>query len=629
MTNVFGKIDDKLHQVTSPERYIGREWNQIKKTWDRGKIKTCLAFPDTYEIGMSHLGLKILYHLLNEEDDIICERVFAPWSDMEDLLLEEEVKLFSLENKRELKEFDIVGFTLQFELSYTTILNMLDLGGIPVYARERDGNHPLIIAGGATVFNPEPIAPFIDLFYLGEGEKNLVTIVSSYQELKDKGLSRQEILKEMSELPGVYVPSLYKPQYLNEKFKGVEIEPGVKEKVKRQYVKDLDEAYYPTEFIVPYADIVHNRAVIEISRGCQRGCRFCAAGMTYRPVRERSLEKILTLTEKIIDSTGYDEISLTSLSSMDYSKIEELVTRLVDKFSDKNVSISLPSLRIDEFSLEIASKVQQVRRSGLTFAPEAGTQRLRNIINKGVEEEDLYQAVRSAFKSGWHRIKLYFMIGLPEEKEEDLAGIVEMAQKTAAIGREIRQETDKRMRPIEVQVNVSTFVPKPFTPFQWYRMDTVSEIKDKIKYLQQNLTGRSLALDWNDPETSRLEGMLARGDRRLAAVIHQVWQQGGKLEGWSEELDYKRWQKALTDQDLTAADFFVPEEVTAPLPWDHLYPGVEKKFLQREWSLAKAAEKTPDCRWSICSDCGACDSPQADLVLAAGRDEDVNESKIQ
>ncbi len=621
MTNVFSEIDDSLYQVESPERYIGREWNQIKKDWEETEIRTCLAFPDTYEIGMSHLGLKLLYHRLNQEEDILCERVFAPWTDMEKLLKKKGLHLYSLENKRELLDFDLLGFTLQYELSYTTILNMLNLGGLPLRSAERDNSHPLVIAGGAIVFNPEPLAPFIDLFYLGEAERDIIRLVRRYQELSDSGCSREQILRELSELPGIYVPSLYQPVYQQGNLESLKVEQGVKPRVSRQYIEDLDQAFYPTNFIVPYADIVHNRAVIEISRGCQRGCRFCAAGMSYRPARERSVETILNLAEGIISSTGYDEISLTSLSSMDYSRIEELVTRLADRFAGQNVSISLPSLRIDEFSLKIAREVQRVRRSGLTFAPEAGTQRLRNIINKGVREEDLFRAVRSAFESGWHRIKLYFMLGLPGEEEEDLAGITRLAKKTAEIGRQIRRETSRKMRRIEVQVNVSTFIPKPFTPFQWYEMESLRAIREKIEYLQQHLTGRSLSLDWNDPETSRLEALLARGDRRLAPVLEQVWQRGSRLEGWSEQVDYNRWQQVLKEFSLSVEDFFAGRETDAPLPWDHLYTGVDKDFLRQEWQRARSGKETPDCRWSACSSCGICGSPRSGLELARDKEE--------
>ena len=623
----FDKINDKLYQVESPERYIGREWNSVKKNWNEIDHRVCLAFPDVYEIGMSHLGIRILYHLLNSQENVLCERVFAPWVDMEKLLRENYVELFSLENKRRVKDFDILGFTLQYEMSYTTILNMLDLGNIPIHNENRSDEDPLIIAGGANVFNPEPIADFIDLFYIGEAEKGILELVYQYKNLYRRGFSRAAILNNLSFLDGVYVPDFYEASYSEGSFTDIKpVSEDIKSSVERQFVEDLDEAFFPTEQIVPYMDIVHNRAIIEISRGCQKGCRFCSAGMCYRPARERSREKILGLTEEILENTGYEEISLTSLNTADHTEIVEIVSELNNRFADKMVNISLPSLRVNSFSVELAQQVQKVRRSGLTFAPEAGTQRLRDLINKGVDEEDYFKAVEAAFESGWYRIKLYFMIGLPGERKEDLAGLVKMVQKTSELGREIRKKSGYNMKPIEVQVNVTTFVPKPFTPFQWADMASEEEIENKLDYLKDNLTGKGIYFDWNDPGLSRLEGVLARGDRRLGEIIFEVWRQGGRLEGWSEKIDIDFWEKAFEQSELSPEEFLNGYDIEDNLPWNHLNPGVENSFLIRELRESENENLTPDCRWSYCVSCGICKTPRDSLRLCQKKDEKACDS---
>ncbi|MGM0409614.1 MAG: TIGR03960 family B12-binding radical SAM protein [Bacillota bacterium] len=622
MMNVKEKIDDLLYKIKNPERYIGNEWNSIVKKWDENKIKVALAFPDVYEIGMSHLGMKIIYHLLNKEKDILCERSYSPWFDMENLLKENNLPLYALESGRELNDFDVLGFTLQYEMSYTNILNILDLANIPIRANNRDENFPLIIAGGATVFNPEPLAPFIDLFYIGEAEEMIVDLIKKYKKLKDKNLDRQQILLELSKNDGVYVPSLYNIKRKKNGYKITTANNKVKENINRQIVADLDNSFYPTDFIVPYMDIVHNRAVLEIARGCTRGCRFCAAGMTYRPVRERSKETLLDLADKILKSTGYGEISLTSLSSVDHSQIKDITKTLVDKYKENNISISLSSLRVDEFSVELAKEVQKVKKTGLTFAPEAGTQRLRDVINKGVNEENLYEAAQSAFESGWHRIKLYFMIALPTETKEDLAGIVKMAKEVLKIGKEVRKNSKKRMRNIEVQVSVSTFIPKPFTPFQWVGMPSKEEIENKISYLQKHIRGNGLKFSWNDSELSLLEGLIARGDRKIADVIENAWEKGAKFDGWSQYLKKEKWFEAIKENNIKLENYTGSRDLNHNFPWEHINTGLKKEFLKNEYTKSFEEELTKDCSQYKCVRCDVCHEFDVYMNLAgAGNNE--------
>lgn len=602
--NVKEKIDDLLYKIKNPERYIGNEWNEINKKWTDDKIKTVLAFPDVYEIGMSHLGMKIIYHLLNSKEDILCERTFSPWTDMEKLLKENNLPLYALESGKEIKDFDILGFTLQYEMSYTNILNILDLSDIAIRSKNRSKKDPLVIAGGATVFNPEPLAPFIDLFFIGEAEEVIIELVRKYKNLKKHDYSKDEILFELNKISGVYVPSLYKRN--NSKNKLTPINKKVKDIINKQIVDNLDQAFYPTDFIVPYMDIVHNRAVLEISRGCTRGCRFCAAGMTYRPTRERSKEKLLSLADKILKSTGYGEISLTSLSTVDHSQVEEITESFMDKYQKDNISLSLSSLRVDDFSVELAKKVQRVKKTGLTFAPEAGSQRLRNVINKGVSEENLYDAVKSAFNSGWHRIKLYFMIGLPTETEEDLAGIVRMAKKVLEIGKEIRKNTDKRMKNIEVQVSVSTFIPKPFTPFQWVSMPSKEEIIEKQDYLRNNLRGRGLKFSWNDPDLSLLEGVIARGGRKTADIIETAWKNGAKFDSWNDHFKPDIWYNAIKENDQKLENLVGERKLNESLPWSHINTGITDEFLKREYNKSYSEKITDDCREGNCTRCDVC-----------------------
>ncbi|MFW6264828.1 MAG: TIGR03960 family B12-binding radical SAM protein [Bacillota bacterium] len=613
-------LDKVLYKVTNPARYAGNEYNIVKKSWDEEKTKVAVAFPDLYEVGMSHLGLKIIYHLLNNEDDFLCERTYAPWVDMEELMRQEGIPLFSLENKKPIAEFDVFAFTLQYEMSYTNILNMIDLAGLPLESKDRDEEHPLVIAGGSTVFNPEPISPFVDLFFIGEAEDGILELIRTYKKLKEKGISRKELLFELHKIPGVYVPSLYKVAYDE---KGIiseisTVEEGVKEKIKRQVVVDLDKAFYPTKFIVPYLPIVHDRAVIEIARGCTRGCRFCAAGISYRPSRERSKETIIKLADEILENTGYEEISLSSLSTMDYSGIADLIRTLSNRYEDKKISISLPSLRVDRFSVNLAKEVQRVRKSGLTFAPEAGSQRLRDVINKGVSEEDLYAAVKGAFEEGWSTIKLYFMLGLPTETIEDLAGIDQLAKKVLKMGRQIRQQSSKKMKRIMIHISVSTFVPKPFTPFQWMKMVSKEEIIEKQEYLMNNLKGKGLNFSWNEPDLSLLEGVFSRGDRRLAPVLKTAWEKGCKFDGWNEHFSIENWQEAFAENNLLIEDYLRERDIDEILPWDHINMGVSKRFLKKEYDVARDETLTEDCRTAGCTACDVCFELEGDFEIPGG-----------
>ena len=618
------KIIENLYKISSPERYTGNEWNSINKEWQPARLKVALAFPDVYEIGMSHLGLKILYHLVNREENMLAERVYAPWQDMEDLMKEEEIPLYTLESYHEIKDFDILGFTLQYEMSYTNILNMLDLSGLSIYAADRKEEDPLVIAGGSTVFNAEPIADFIDLFFVGESESLIIELLNEYKNLRAEGLKKTKILKRLNKMPGIYVPSLYSEEYGdNGEILALNSAAGVKKRVKKQVVTNLDQAFYPTDFIVPYRDTVHERVVLEISRGCTRSCRFCAAGMAYRPVRERSVERLMELAEKALKSTGYDEISLTSLSTVDYTEAKKLVQAMTERFSDQKISVSLSSLRVDKFSVELAEEVNKVRKTGLTFAPEAGSQRLRDVINKNISEEEIYSAARSAFENGWSQIKLYFMIGLPTETMEDVKAIADMAQKIKDIGQEVRRNTKKRMRRIEVSVSVSTFVPKVFTPFQWHQMDDVATIIKKHDYLRANIKGRSFSFSWNDPELSRLEGVLARGDRRLSAVIAAAWKKGSRFEGWHECFEPRIWGEAFRENNIQPEEFLRERGKEEIFSWEKLDIGIPKSFLLKEYQNAYNEVLIDDCRLGDCHGCGVCGNFEVDLELVGGKSSEL------
>ena len=599
---LFEKI---LNKVQKPGRYIGKEFNEIVKK--EGKkhsiINMALAFPDLYEIGMSYLGFKILYELINQRKDAFCERVFSPAVDMESLLRENNLPIFSLETFRPLKEFNIVGFTIQHELCFTNILNLLELGNIPLKSQERKENDPLIIAGGPGAFNPEPLSDFIDLFVIGEGEEIIHEIIDVYKVWKEEKKNRKKLLERLSLIKGIYVPSYYQVNY----FKNGTIRSVVPKKekyptvIQKRIISDFDKVYFPVSPIVPNIDVIHDRVTLEIFRGCTRGCRFCQAGMLYRPVREKSVEKLLALAKESLQHTGYEEISLSSLSSSDYSKIEELITKLIDRYMKQGVGISLPSLRIDTFSVDLAHQVQRVRKSGLTLAPEVGTQRLRNVINKNVKEEDLYLSIKAALKAGWRKIKLYFMIGLPTETREDIEGIVKIVNKVNRLGKEIIG------RKININVSVAVFVPKANTPFQWESQDDATLLSEKLDYLNARLNRKNIAYSYSDINRSFLEAVFARGDRKLNNVLQVAHQLGCKFDEWRENFNFELWKKAFNDCGIEMA-FYANRrrEENEIFPWEHISCGVSKEYMLSEKKKALSGEKTSDCRLDACTGCGAC-----------------------
>ena len=615
MTN---KIEKALRRVQKPGRYAGGEWNAIRKDWLSTDLKMAFAFPDVYEVGMSHLGLQILYGLVNRRDDALLERVFAPWPDMEEQLRKTGLPLFSLESRRPLRDFDIVGFTLQYELSFTNILNMLDLGQIPLRSAERQaGEHPLVVAGGPCAFNPEPIADFIDAFVIGEGEEAINELLDIYHQWRMMGENKKQLLLRLAKTDGIYVPSLYKVQY-NEKGEVSSITPraeGVPFAVKKRAVDNLDAVFYPTRQIVPAIEAVHDRAMLEVQRGCTRGCRFCQAGVIYRPVREKDPETLLNQARETLTSTGWGEISLTSLSTSDYSQVRPLVEELTKRHGAERINVSLPSLRVDAFSVDLAKEVQKVRRSSLTFAPEAGTQRLRDVINKGVTEDDLMEAVTSAFRGGWQAIKLYFMIGLPTETDEDLQGIAKLARRVLEKGREIVKAKGR----LKVTVSASSFVPKSHTVFQWEPQDSIEELRRKQELLRCELRGKGLVFNWHDPEGSFLEAVISRGDRRLCNAIEVAWRKGCRFDGWSEFFDLNKWLDAFNEVGVKPQEYaYRRYNYDDTLPWDHIDAGVNKKFLVRDHHRAMAGEKTLDCRGGKCPGCGLCPSLEIKPHLAGG-----------
>ncbi|HOR85235.1 MAG TPA: TIGR03960 family B12-binding radical SAM protein [Bacillota bacterium] len=596
--------EELLPRVEKPGRYIGTELNTIHKDIGSVDIRFAFCFPDVYEVGMSHLGMKILYHLLNDQPDIFCERVFAPWPDMEREMRKNGIKLFGLESRDYIDSFDFVGFTLQYEMSYTNIVNMLDLAGIPIRSGERNENHPFIIAGGPCAFNPEPLYDIVDFFMLGEGEEQLIETMEAYRKWKSSGGTRDEFLNMAAEIRGIYVPKFYDVEY-NEDASIRSIKPmreGIPGKIKKRVIKDLKGSYFPDKIVVPFIDIVHDRIMLEIFRGCTRGCRFCQAGMIYRPIREREVEELMEIADKLIKSSGYEEISLSSLSTSDFSKLQELVERLVSKYQSRRIGLSLPSLRIDSFSLKLVQEVQKVRKSGLTFAPEAGTQRMRDVINKGVDEEDLINSVGAAFETGYSNVKLYFMIGLPTETMEDIQGIADLAFKV--VDRYYRVPKEKRGKGLNVTVSASSFVPKPFTPFQWEPQDSIETLIEKQRYLRKAIKRKQITFNWHEPYVSYMEAAFARGDRRLCDVLIAAWKLGCKFDGWDQYFKFDAWMQAFKEAGVDP-DFYTirRREMDEILPWDHIDVGVNKKYLRSEYKKSLKAELTRDCR-TACTGCG-------------------------
>ncbi|HOV78855.1 MAG TPA: TIGR03960 family B12-binding radical SAM protein [Bacillota bacterium] len=607
-------LDQILPAVQKPARYAGGEWNSVRKDWDGADVRLAFAYPDVYEVGMSHLGLHILYSIVNARPGALMERVFAPWPDMAEKMKGHGLPLFTLESRRPVKDFDILAFTLQYEMSFSNILYMLDLAGIPLESRRREGR-PLVIAGGPCAFNPEPLAEIIDLFVIGEGEEAIDEFLDVFLDGRKRGLTKKEFLLEVSGVRGVYVPSFYRP-CLREDGSPGGVEPvlnGAPRRVIKRLVGDLDQAPFPVKPVVPSTEAVHDRIMLEVFRGCTRGCRFCQAGMIYRPVRERKAETVLRQADELVRNTGCDEISLTSLSTSDYTPVRRVVSSILDKHACRGVGVSLPSLRADGFSIELAKEVQRVRRSSLTFAPEAGTQRLRDVINKGVTEEDLIETAEAAFKEGWHSLKLYFMIGLPTETDDDLDGIAALARKVLEAGRRAGAQRGR----LKVTVSASSFVPKAHTPFQWESQAGMEELKRKQAYLSGRLKERGIVFNYHDPGLSFIEAAFARGDRRLNGVLIRAFESGCKFDGWTEHFDLSRWLEAFRsaglDPGMYAYRRYCYDDV---LPWDHIDAGVSKEFLVNEHRLAMAGVTTGDCRTGSCRGCGLCSALEVRPVCA-------------
>lgn len=601
--------DEILLTVEKPARYIGNEVNMVVKDLDKIDIRFCMCFPDVYEIGMSHLGIQILYDMFNRRGDTYCERVYSPWVDLDAIMREKNIPLFALESQDPIKDFDFLGITLQYEMCYTNILQVLELSQIPIYAKDRTEEDPIVVGGGPCAYNPEPLADFFDFFYIGEGETAYDEILDLYKENKKNGGSRTDFLRKVANVQGMYVPMFYDVTYNEDNTIAsfTKNDPEVPDMVKKQVEMALSETVYPEKPLVPYIKAIQDRVVLEIQRGCIRGCRFCQAGMIYRPIRERDLEFLKERAYEMLKATGHEEISLSSLSSSDYSKLQELVYFLIDEFRSKGVNISLPSLRIDAFALDVMSKVQDVKKSSLTFAPEAGSQRLRDVINKGLTEEVILKGAMDAFTSGWNRVKLYFMLGLPTENYEDIEGIATLSDKIAREYYTIPKE--ERNGRVSIVSSTSFFVPKPFTPFQWVRMNTSEEFLEKQRFLngkmREQLNAKSIKYNWHEAELTMLEGVLARGDRRLSKIVYDAYKAGCIYDSWSEHFKYDLWMKAFEDNNMDPLFYTSRErDFEEILPWDFIDVGVTKKFLIREYERAVSEKITPNCR-QACSGCGA------------------------
>lgn len=605
--NNLALSDEILLKIEKPVRYIGNEVNMVRKD-PEGKIRFAMCFPDVYEIGMSHLGMKIIYDQMNRRDDVYCERVFSPWVDLDKVMREENIPLFALESQDPVFMFDFLAVTIQYEMCYTNILQILDLSQIGIYAKDRREDAPFVIGGGPCTYNPEPLADFFDMFYIGESETVYYDLMDLYKEHKKNGGNRKEFLRKASHIPGIYVPSLYETTY-NEDGTIASFEPlyeDVPRTILKQVQMDLTNTFYPEKQIVPYIKVTQDRCVLEIQRGCTRGCRFCQAGMIYRPLRERALPMLEELAAKGIKGTGNDEISLSSLSSSDYSHLRELVMFLIENFKSQGINISLPSLRIDAFSLDVMGQVQDIRKSSLTFAPEAGSQRMRNVINKGLTEDDILGGAGQAFDGGWNKVKLYFMLGLPTETEEDMRAIPELADRIARRYYEIPK--DQRNGKCQITTSTSFFIPKPFTPFQWARMYTNEEYISRAAIVKhafnEQLNRKSLRYNWHDAEVTVLEGVFARGDRKTAAVIKEAYRLGCLYDSWSDQFDNEKWMQAFENTGIDIAFYNHRERpLDEVFPWDFIDIGVTKEFLKREWNQAMNAEVTPNCRMK-CSGCG-------------------------
>ncbi len=615
------KLEKILPLVQKPARYTGGELNSVMKDKEKVDIRYAFCFPDSYEIGMSHLGIKILYSLVNAREDAWCERVFAPWPDMEEKMREHNIPLFAVESGDAIKDFDMIGFTVQYELCFTNILNMIDLAGLPLYSKDRTALTPLIVAGGPSVCNAEPIADFVDLCMPGEGEEITNELIDLLKEHKKKGSTKQEFLREAAKLDGIYVPSLYDVSYNEDgTVKAIDAKDGAPATVKKRVISDLDKVFYPDKFVVPFIDVVHDRVTHEIFRGCIRGCRFCQAGFLYRPIREKSPDTISCQCEHLIKTSGYDEVSLSSLSSSDYTQLEPLLDKLLEWTIPQKVNIALPSLRVDNFRKDLIEKLTSVRRSGLTFAPEAGSQRMRDVINKNVTEEEIMSTSLKAFEGGWTAVKLYFMLGLPTETDEDIKEIAALAKRVVDVFYAMPERP--KGKTVAVNCSVSTFVPKPFTPFQWEPQLSREQIVARQELLRTTNTNRKVQVSFHEMHVSFLEAVFARGDRRLAKVIETAWKNGCKFDGWDEYFNFDAWMNAFTECGLDP-EFYAnrTRSYDEVLPWDHMDYGISKKFLIRESEKAKQAQTTAHCR-EQCAGCGAdklnggeCDARRKNMVL--------------